>query len=233
MHKIFCLGDGFAHGHIWPEWPQMLQALLPDHLVITVTGIGAGNEFLINGLLSQNIANSTVIFQWAIANRFDKILQDHQWDHVIKNDSVYFFNVVAQNQMHWWLSSGSTSAEVQQYHKFYLQSQQANTRLMDQQKLIESHVKYHQCHYVKISTEEQDAYSMQPRFSIVRGAEPQPSPEVHFCYLTEVILPASNIPVDHNRKNKLGNLVKNTTWVPYDPDRESIWSNMVLSLDSN
>ena len=43
MNKIFCFGDGFATGHIWPEWPQILQALVPQHQVINTTGIGEGD----------------------------------------------------------------------------------------------------------------------------------------------------------------------------------------------
>ena len=49
MQKIFCFGDGFATGHIWPEWPQILQTLLPDKQIINTAGIGAGAEFLVSG----------------------------------------------------------------------------------------------------------------------------------------------------------------------------------------
>jgi hypothetical protein len=47
MKKIFCFGDGFATGHIWPEWPQILQALVPNCQVVVTAGIGAGSEFLV------------------------------------------------------------------------------------------------------------------------------------------------------------------------------------------
>jgi hypothetical protein len=233
MNKIFCLGDGFAHGHIWPEWPQILTALLPDYDVIPITGIGAGNEFLISGLLGQDIANSTVIFQWAIANRFDKLLRFHndQWQEIIKNDPVYWFNVVEQNGVKWWLSSGSTSSEVKHYHDFYVTRRQAHHRLVNQQKLIEAYVNYHNCNYVKISTPEQDAYSFQMRFAGIRGKEIQPSPVVHYCYINEVILPKLNVTVDVDRKNKLENLIKNTKWIAYDPDQSTLWKNIVTQLD--
>jgi len=77
--KIFCLGDGYAHGHIWPEWPQILQALVPDIKVIVISAIGAGHEFLINELLSNDIKDSLVIFQWPDHRRFDKLMQDASW----------------------------------------------------------------------------------------------------------------------------------------------------------
>lgn len=232
-NKIFCLGDGFAHGHLWPEWPQILTALLPDYTVIPITSIGAGNEFLISGLLEQDITNSTVIFQWAIANRFDKLLrfQDDQWLDIIKNDPVYFFNVVEQNGYKWWLSSGSSTNEVMRYHKFYVTRKQAHHRFVTQQKLIDTYVAYHNCNYVKISTPEQDTYSLQMRFAGVRGDEVQPSPVVHYCYIDEVLLPKLDVVVDVDRKNKLEHLIKNTKWVAYDPDQPMIWQDMVLELD--
>ena len=51
INKIYTFGDGFATGHIWPEWPQLLQALLPDYTIINTAGIGAGCEFLISELV--------------------------------------------------------------------------------------------------------------------------------------------------------------------------------------
>lgn len=233
MNKIFCLGDGFAHGHIWPEWPQILQALLPSHKIIPITGIGAGNEFLISGLLNQDIANSTVIFQWAYPSRFDKLLQDDRWQDIIKNDPVYFFNIVEQDGHKWWLSSGSKMHEVRQYHEFYVQRKQAELRFNNQQKLIDTYIAYHNCNYIKISTPEQDTYSLQTRFANVRGNEVQPSPVVHYCYIDEVILPKLNLAVDADRKKHLERLITNTNWVPFNPDREEIWTNIVSEINSN
>ena len=233
MNKIFCLGDGFAHGHIWPEWPQILQALLPLHKIIPITGIGAGNEFLISGLLNQDISNSTVIFQWAYPNRFDKLLQDDQWQDIIKNDPVYFFNVVEQDGYKWWLSSASVMSEVDRYHKFYVQRTQAQLRFANQQKLIDTYAAHYNCNYIKLSTSEQEIYSHQMRFADVRGNEVQPSPIVHYCYIDEVILPKLNLAVDADRKKHLERLITNNNWIPFDPDREAIWTNMVSEINSN
>jgi hypothetical protein len=43
-NKIFCLGDGYAHGHIWPEWPQILQAIIPDYEIVTLSGYDPDRE---------------------------------------------------------------------------------------------------------------------------------------------------------------------------------------------
>lgn len=74
--KIFTFGDGFATGHVWPEWPQILQALITDHKVINTAAIGAGSEFLVTHFvdLMPQIQNSVVIFQWPNALRFDKLI---------------------------------------------------------------------------------------------------------------------------------------------------------------
>lgn len=229
-NKIFCLGDGFAHGHIWPEWPQILQALLPDHNVIEITGIGAGNEFLINGLLSQDISNSTVIFQWAEAERFDKVIEDDYWPSVIKQDPVYHFNIVERNSVKWWLSSASTAPDVQQYHRRYVQSTQAQMRLKDQQTLIESHVKLMHSFYISLSTIDQEQFSRLPEFEKIRGREVQPSPIVHFWYLDRKVLPILGVAVDVARKNQLQQLLESTLWTAYDCDRHSLWQDLVNKL---
>jgi hypothetical protein len=144
INKIYCLGDGFAHGHIWPEWPQLLQCLFPAHNVICLTGIGAGNEFLISQLLDHDINQCTVIFQWAQPNRFDKLIEDTSWDANISQDSVYSENVIKN----WWLSSASTNNDIQLYHNFFVQPEQAKLRMKIQQKLVESYLKDKQCKYI-------------------------------------------------------------------------------------
>ena len=143
MNKIFCLGDGYAHGHIWPEWPQILQALCPEFTIIPITGIGAGNEFLITQLLTQEIENQTIIFQWAHHSRFDKLIQDSTWQEIVKSDSVYFFNTYNINDQNWWLSSASKLPEVEKYHNFYIQEKQSLLRYKNQQTLVKIFLEHH------------------------------------------------------------------------------------------
>ena len=119
MKKIFCFGDGFATGHIWPEWPQILQTLVPDYQVVITAGIGAGSEFLVSGFVDQicNMRDSTVIFQWPQANRFDKLIEDASWKSIIASDPVYHFNVVHDMyDRNWWLSSASKDQTIIEYH---------------------------------------------------------------------------------------------------------------------
>ena len=231
ISRIFCFGDGYAHGHIWPEWPQILKALIPNREIILVSGIGAGNEFLINGLLQLDVTDQAVIFQWAAACRLDKIVEDTQWSDIGKNDPAYHFNFHQRDKNLWWLSSASNHHHVRSYHDFYIQKQQARTRLQDQKKLLAGYLVGKRCRYVEISTEQQEIYSQQKKFRVSRGSEIQPSPVVHLHFLFVEILPKLGIPHDQNRADGLYRAILNTDWKPYDPDRAEIWQNIVNSLD--
>ena len=226
MNKIFCCGDGYAHGHIWPEWPQILQALCPEHTVIPVTGVGAGNEFLISQLLTQQISNQKVIFQWAQHNRFDKLLQDNQWQALAESDPVYYFNFYKVNDQHWWCSSASQLSEITRYHEFYIQNNQSQLRYQNQQTLIKTYLEFNQCDYHFTSTEIQENFSRQDRFCDLRATEVQPSPIVHFFFALEILAPAIELIIDKKRAEILKNKIQNHKWVPYDPDRKEIWNNM-------
>lgn len=231
MDNIYCLGDGFAHGHIWPEWPQIVTALLPRCRVHTITGVGAGNEFLINGLLQQDVANQLVIFQWANEQRFDKLIQDDVWHEISKSDTVYHSNVYCRDGDIWWLSSSSQLRPVRLYHDFYVQSKQAQYRVLNQKKLVRGYLKSLDCRYIELSTDEQDLYSKQSRFALERGNQVQPKPYVHLKFFEEVILPELGVSVDPLRLSKLRTLICSIDWKPYDPDRAEIWSDIIRNLD--
>lgn len=227
-NSIFCFGDGYAHGHIWPEWPQILQALLPDYQVNTYTGIGAGNEFLTNLLidLGDQINNQTVIFQWAQPGRFDKLIEDQQWLARAKNDPVYHFNLYESAGNTWWLSSASNDEKIKEYHNFFVQQTQERVRLANQQILVESYLKMHSCNYLFVSTNKQELFcSMHPEKKH-RGIEVQPAPLLHFYYIKEVLAPKLNLNIGIARSNRLEQLIKQHKWQAYDPDRDEIWQKM-------
>ena len=88
--NIYTFGDGFATGHIWPEWPQILQAILYNCTIKNCSGIGAGNEFIFSNLVGALAKDplATYIVQWAQPDRFDKLIEDTSWDNIIKNDQT-------------------------------------------------------------------------------------------------------------------------------------------------
>lgn len=232
MDRILCVGDGFAHGHIWPEWPQILQAMIPSRTTELVSGIGAGNEFLVSGLLDQEPNKDLVIFQWAQADRFDKIVQDQDWEDLARSDPVYGENFYDRAGDRWWLSSASGLKEIQHYHRYFVQTRQSLRRLRDQQKLVEGFLISRGCEYVAVSTLEQHMFSREDRFHSMRGNEIQPSPPVHLAYLEEIILPRLSIDIDSSRTNRLKQALNNIEWQPYHPDRAEIWREIVSGLDT-
>lgn len=232
INKIFCLGDGYAHGHIWPEWPQILQVLLPQYEIVTGTGIGAGNEFLTDQLLNFNCQNQTVIFQWAQANRFDKLLQDEQWESLVKNDPVYHFNIESTRSGNWWLSSASQDKKIQEYHDFFVQDQQAELRLKNQRILVENYLQNQTCQYWFTSTQDQEFFCQIHNNSHLRGKEIQPHPIMHYYFVVECIKSALSLPIDLKLQQLVEKIISQTTWIAYDPDREEIWKNICKEIDA-
>jgi hypothetical protein len=232
MNKIFCLGDGYAHGHIWPEWPQILQALLPDYEIVVLSGIGAGNEFLINNLLAQgdSIQSQSVIFQWADCQRFDKLVQDQEWIEIGRSDPVYHFNFYSIKDQNWWLSSASTNEKIRQYHNFYIQNEQSLLRFCNQKILVENYLQNNQCNYYFTSTQKQMYFSKDNRFKEILSKEVQPLPLIHFYFSIEILLPNLNIIFDQKRAAILKEKIENQNWTPYDPNREEIWKKIVEEL---
>lgn len=236
MKKIFCFGDGFATGHIWPEWPQILQALLPDCQIINTSGIGAGTEFLVSGFvdLLPDMKDSTIIFQWPTADRFDKLLQDSSWQEIIDNDPVYHFNVVTDTKnRNWWLSSASQTPQVKNYHSLYLQSHQCIQRQVVYKELISHTAVALNSKIIHTSTAAQDSFSRTARFASTRLTEVQPSPVVHFYWIIEQLVPYLDTTVNPVLQSHLEALINQTAWTAYDPDREEIWTNLLNQLNNH
>lgn len=228
-NKIYCFGDGFASGHIWPEWPQLLEALLPTYQVKVISGIGAGPEYLVTQFSRILPVDGIVIFQWPIESRFDKILQDKYWKDIADRDPVYNFNLYNHSDETWWLSSGSSMPEVKQYHSKFIQPQQAKVRLTVYQNLVKEILDKSGYPYFFTSTLEQEHYSQ--RNLKVRGKEVQPSTLSHFGFLTEIIMPA--LKLNSTKLSLLEKLIEAQNWVPYDPDRQEIWDKIKHQLKNN
>jgi hypothetical protein len=232
-NKIFTFGDGFATGHLWPEWPQILQALLPEHQVINTAGIGAGAEFLVSGFTDHvpHMKGSTVIFQWPYHNRFDKLIEDNSWQQIIDSDSVYHFNTITDcKNRKWWLSSASQGKEVQHYHRQYVQLQQHLNRDRIYRTLVDQTALALNCKILHTSSQDQEQFSRQPRFAATRQTEVQPSPMVHFYWLVEQVLPRIGITVDPELQLQLEQLINQTQWISYCNNRAATWSNICAQL---
>lgn len=232
-NKIYTFGDGYATGHLWPEWPQILQALAPDYQVVNTAGIGAGPEYLVHKLVQQldEMQNSQVIFQWPSARRFDKLIENNHWLDIVKNDPVYHFNTIPDGNYCWWLSSASTVEQIQTYHDLFVQPAQHKTRLDSYKILVKNTLQNIGCKIHYTSLAKANDFGNHSRFQQIRQKEVQPSPPVHYYFLTEQLLPSTDIKFDLTRAQRLEYLILQQTWQAYDPDRAEIWQNLVKKLN--
>jgi hypothetical protein len=234
MSNIYTFGDGFATGHIWPEWPQILQALLPEHNVINTSAVGAGAEWLVHRFVQLlPTIDGTVIFQWPQANRFDKLLEDPNWTEIANNDPVYNFNQYTYNDETWWLSSASTHPLVTSYHREFVQENQAAARISDYKVLVSHSLPSKKCRYVEVDTRSQDIFSNDKKYIQLRQTEVQPSPLVHYDWLIEVVLPATTLVYDKTRAASLRNLIQCQEWIPFYYDRQLVWDSLLTKLNNS
>lgn len=225
--KIICCGDGYAHGHIWPEWPQLLQCIFPDMNMEVVSAVGAGNEYLVSELLCRDVKDSIVIFQWPGTRRFDKLLTDQTWDSIIDSDPVYHFNRCKGANGTWWCSSASQQPEVTQYHKFYISADQAKLREHNYKTLLQAWLEQQSAEWIFISTHQQEHYSKQPRFKHLQGGHTQPHPLIHFWFLVEKILPQLSVKCNDQRLKLIQQRLEAHNWQAYDPDCQQIFDRLL------
>jgi hypothetical protein len=199
---------------------------------VNSAGIGAGAEYLVHRLVRQLDAmrGNHVIFQWPVADRFDKIVEDQRWLDIIKNDPVYHFNTVTDDMHVWWLSSASQQKEIRTYHEFFVQAEQQQIRVEDYKILVQNTLENIGCEIYYTSLVEEVSYSRQDRFRDIRQQEVQPSPPVHYYFLMERILPNTTIQFDPARAQRLEQLVLAQTWTAYDPNRAQIWQELTQRL---
>lgn len=250
MNKIYTFGDGFATGHIWPEWPQILQAIAPEYRVVNTSLLGAGNEFIFSNCLEyyRKDPNSTFIVQWAMPNRFDKLLQDTSWDQVIKTDPNYYDNTDYFNNHEWWSSSASENKLIKDYHDIYIQQEQANLRSFNYiwtlGSIINNHCFFGTYDFNYLTDEQktqcknfnwawfmpwfgQERYAISQEFVTLRNQTSiQPHPIVHFKWLKKFVLPKLNLQIDQKRLDILAQELYNYNWIAYNPNNTYYWKEI-------
>lgn len=113
MYKILAVGDGFACGHIWPMWPNIIESLTEDTEVINLGRVGAGNEFIFNSTLDYIYSNDVdyVLVQWASSNRLDMIIDTDDKQKLVDSCPNYSTNTYVVDNNKWWLSSASKTVD--------------------------------------------------------------------------------------------------------------------------
>ncbi len=246
---IYTFGDGFAAGHIWPEWPQLIEPILHQPLK-NFGHIGAGNEYIYNcAIKSAFTATSDDLFlvQWTDCMRFDKLIEDKQWEMIQETDKVYQGITATSFDQTWWSTSASELDEINQYKSFYIQFQQATNRtvlyMITLSKILNSlnirHVYFstysfdHSTHtnYKELKELPWIDFPMGMEewsrdHDKIRKNEIQPSPLIHLKYIIEKILPKLQIKINIKILDEIYKLVDDYDFEPYHWDREQIWKNL-------
>jgi hypothetical protein len=245
---IYTFGDGFAAGHIWPEWPQILSAVC-DEPVINHGYPGAGNDFIFSTAMEMALAAnqpSTFIIQWTSWNRFDKLLEDDSWNYTIQNDKKYSHAVYEINNKKWWLSSGSS--QLRNYHTQYQQQTQRQLFDIYHMVLLDNFLKQrgHACFYCltydfdnsKLTEAQRTLLDQLPWVNKLsgmdsmisaadRGTEIQPLPLGHARWISDFLTLPS---MDNTKLAQLIDLISVQQWIPYDPNREETWTQLIQKL---
>ena len=138
--NLLTIADGFGDSVAVPlwypayiKWPEIIKLMTRGVILHNLSRYGAGNEYIIQCLLNNLSGKDAVLIQWAIPNRLDLVLSQNKeyteyWDNQIKNDPVYNNNVVDLGNQRVWITSKSTSAGAQEYHKKFISRQQHQMR---------------------------------------------------------------------------------------------------------
>jgi hypothetical protein len=138
--KILAVADGFGDSVACPlwypeyiKWPTIIGLMTKDTEIANLSRYGAGNEFIATAIRQHCHTADVVLSQWAQPNRLDLKLShspdiDLFWKDAIHRDKVYCDNIVKLSDSNYWLSSGSSSPPVIEYHKKFVSFQQHQDR---------------------------------------------------------------------------------------------------------
>jgi hypothetical protein len=249
--KIFTFGDGYAAGHIWPEWPQLVE-LATNTQVINHGFVGAGNEYIFNCAVKSALTASkddVFLVQWAKPDRFDKLLTP-AWAQLQEKDSVYNNNNSKVFDQEWWCSSASRLPEILHYKSFYVEIEQAVNRtvlyMISLSKLLDSLGIQHR-YFLTYSHD----YSAHTNFEDLRalpwinfgqgmdewtttntqnrGNDIQPSTQSQLSWIVNNLL--QYIAHDQSRLDSISDTINSTQFVAFDPDRQQQWQDIKQKYD--
>lgn len=138
--NLLTIADGFGDSQAVPvwypdyiKWPEIIKLMTKNVTVHNLSRYGAGNEYIIQCLRNNLLDKQSVIIQWAIPDRLDLVLSHNpeytgHWFQQISSDPVYHNNILEIGNDRMWLSSGSTTSTVQEYHKKYIGVRQHQMR---------------------------------------------------------------------------------------------------------
>ena len=219
--KLLTLSDGYGDSVTVPEWypkywkwPKIIKLMTKGVDLTDLSRYGSGNEFIVNQLKQHINHANVVIIQWAHPCRLDLVL-DHDdptfWQNVIVNDPVYNDNVLDCGNDKFWISSGSKSDAVTDYHQRYITVRQHQLRsqiyveyaklLLEQHKIDYRFMLVNNSKYLNIDANwicheplagMSDFNRKSKYFNLDLGMT-QPIPLVAFDFIKQHIMPSINL----------------------------------------
>lgn len=136
--KLLTISDGYGDSAAVPQWypkywkwPKLIGLMTKGLEIVDLSRYGAGNEFITNQLKQNiNVADKAII-QWAQPNRLDLVLShidSRYWLDVIASDPVYYNNIIDCGDNKFWISSGSNTAPIKDYHRRFITLEQHRLR---------------------------------------------------------------------------------------------------------
>ena len=220
--KLLTIADGFGDSRAVPDWypnyikwPEIIQLMTRGVELHNLSRYGAGNEYMVNQL-RHNIKNADVVLvQWAQPNRLDLLLDhgdDQFWQGVIQSDPVYCDNIVPCGGHRFWLSSGSTTSVIQQYHRTYIGMAQHQSRsqlwieyaklLLETHKIDYGFMLVEHSQYLDIDAHwichepgcGMNDFRHKSKYSDLDLGLVQPIPLVAFDFIKQYIMPSMDLP---------------------------------------
>jgi hypothetical protein len=242
--KLLTLSDGYGDSNAVPiwypkywKWPKIIELMTKGVVVNNCSRYGAGNEFIVNQLKQQIDCADVAIIQWARPDRLDLVLEHKDfafWNDVIASDPVYNNNIVVSGLDRFWISSGSKTPAVQEYHQKYITKRQHQLRsqmfieyaklLLENRNIEYRFMLVENSSYINIDAKwichepfnGMDAFRYKSKYQDLELGIVQPIPLVAFDFIKQYIMPSIDL---HWRTNREIDAVENMLYRHY---REAI-----------
>lgn len=226
--KLLTLSDGYGDSLAVPvwyskymKWPEIIKLMTKEIELENLSRYGAGNEFMVNQLKQHVDCAGVVIVQWTQPNRLDLVLAHKNptfWSNAIASDPIYNNNILDCGGDKFWISSGSKTDAVQQYHQQYISIRQHQLRsqiyieyakmLLEQRGIDYRFMLVENSEYIGIEAnwiwhepfKGMDDFRHKSKYCDLELGIAQPIPLVAFDFINQYVIPNIDLPWRNNRE---------------------------------
>jgi hypothetical protein len=226
--RLLTISDGYGDSTAVPswypkywKWPRIIELMTKGVDVTNLSKYGAGNEFIVNQLKHHIDVADVVLVQWAQPHRLDLVLAHEDptfWQNVIANDPVYNNNIVECGTDKFWLSSGSKTSAVANYHQQYITFKQHQLRsqiyieyaklLLEQHRLDYRFILVDDSNYIDTKAnwichrpfKGMNSFRHESKYRKLELGITQPIPLVAFDFIKQYVMPSINLQWRSNRE---------------------------------